>query len=125
MLPVVEADLQQDFTFEEAPTRTHGLNGGLLDGLEAVKQAVWIILHTERYQHVIYDRDYGVELEDLFGQPEDYVIAVLPGRIEEALLQDSRINAVDDYEFETQKGTIRATFTVRTIFGETEAEVSV
>lgn len=36
-----------------------------MDGMEAVKQAVYKILQTERYKYVIYDWNYGVELEDL------------------------------------------------------------
>ena len=125
MLPAVSDDLQQDFEYEELPTRTYGLGGGILDGLEAVKQAVWMILHTERYQHIIYGWDYGVELQDLVGQPEDYVMAVLPSRIEEALLQDDRITAVESMEFVAEKGAVHAAFTVRSIFGEIESEVTV
>ena len=50
---------------------------GETDGLEAMKQAVYLILSTERYAYPIYSWNYGVELKDLFGQPTTYVEAVL------------------------------------------------
>nr|WP_313785006.1 DUF2634 domain-containing protein [Paenibacillus larvae] len=39
-----------------------------MDGLEAIRQAVHKILHTERYEHLIYSPDYGSELTGLIGQ---------------------------------------------------------
>ena len=74
---------------------------GALDGMEAVKQAVYKILQTERYKYVIYDWNYGVELEDLFGKAVSFVIPELQRRITEALLADDRIEAVTEFSFET------------------------
>ena len=36
---------------------------GECDGVEAVKQAIYNILNTERYQYIIYSWNYGVELK--------------------------------------------------------------
>ena len=41
-------------------------------------------------------------------------------RITEALMQDDRITAVDDWSFETGKKWVLAHFTVYTIYGEAE-----
>ena len=41
--------------------------------LVAVKQAVYKIIMTERYQYIMYSWNYGVELLDLFGEPVTYV----------------------------------------------------
>ncbi len=96
---------------------------GKCDKLEAMKQVVFKILNTERYQYVIYSWNYGIELLDLFGMPVDYVCAELIDRITEALVQDDRINSVSDFDFTfPNKGEILATFTVHTIFGDIEAE---
>ena len=64
------------------------------DGIEAVKQAVYKILNTERYTYPIYSWNYGIELVDLFGQPIPWVYPELERRITEALVWDDRINTV-------------------------------
>lgn len=89
-----------------------------IDGLEAVKQAVFKILNTERYLYPVYSWDYGVELADLFGEPYDYVCAELERRIREALECDDRINSVDDFVFSREKkGVVSVSFSVHSIFG--------
>lgn len=85
---------------------------GFIDDLDALTQAIYLILSTERYQFLIYSWDYGVELLDLYGQPMPYVMAELPRRINDALTQDDRIEDVVDFEFE-QNGKILSTkFTI-------------
>lgn len=93
------------------------------DGLEAMKQVIYKILNTERYQYLIYSWNYGIELENLFGQPVYYVVPELERRIIEALTQDDRIDSVTDFEFDTSKrGAVVCKFTANTVFGEIEAE---
>lgn len=91
---------------------------GTCDGPEAMKQAVFCILNTERYKYPVYGWNYGIELVDLYGQPADYVMSELKRRITEALTQDDRIHSVDAFEFETRGGAITVFFTVHTAFGE-------
>lgn len=128
MIPTVNDDLINDFEYEELPTRTFRLNipsntiTGFTDELEAMKQAIFLILNVQRYEHIIYSWNYGIELEDLFGQPISFVLPELKRRITEALLQDTRITGVDNFSFETTKGKVHATFTVSTIYGDIEAE---
>lgn len=128
MIPVVNDDLQNDFEYEEIPTRTFKLDitsetiTGFTDGLEAMKQAIYLILNIQRYEYLIYSWNYGIELQDLFGQPISFVIPELKRRITEALMQDTRIKSVDDFSFEMNKGKVHATFTVSTIFGDVQAE---
>jgi len=128
MIPVVNDDLQSDFEYQELPTRTLKLNissetiGGFVDEIEAMKQAIYLILNVERYENLIYSWNYGVELQDLFGQPTSFVLPELKRRITEALMQDSRITGVSDSSFETIKGKVHARFTVSTIYGDIETE---
>ena len=98
---------------------------GYVDGLEAVRQSVYLILNTERYQFPIYSWDYGVELLDLIGQPIPYVMAEIPGRINEALTQDDRIEKAENFEFENNKGKLKVAFTVITKFGSFPAGLTV
>lgn len=98
---------------------------GLVDGIEAVKQTIYCILSTERYQYLIYSWDYGVELIDLYGKPMSYVMSELPRRIEEALTTDDRIDSVTDFEFEQNGKKLHTTFTVVTNVGNLEYELEV
>ena len=102
------------------------IDGTITDDLEAVRQAVYNILNTERYRFVIYDWSYGVELEELFGKPIPYVLPEIPRRIREALIQDDRISDVINFDLSyTKDGNVTAKFTVVTIYGDLEAEKEV
>lgn len=98
---------------------------GKADELEAIKQAIYLRLSVEKYEHLIYSWDYGIELEDLFGEPITYVIPELQRRITEELLKDDRIISVDGFEFEELKGSVLTSFTVHTILGDIEQEMEV
>lgn len=112
----------------EKPSRTFGLdleNGrirGTVDGLEAVRQAVYCILNTERYDFLIYSWNYGTELKELVGRPIPYVKTELKRRIREALLQDERIKSVDGFQFVLTGRSLAAQFTVHTTFGDLQSE---
>lgn len=93
---------------------------GQIDELEAVKQAIAVILNVERYKYPIYTWDYGVELEDLIGRDVAYVCPEMARRIQEALVQDERILSVDGWSFDKKGSTISASFTVHTIYGEVD-----
>ena len=74
MIPSVSGFLDQEFEVEEEPSKNYRMDiygetiCGKIDGLEAMKQVIYKILNTERYQHIIYSWNYGVELEDLYGR---------------------------------------------------------
>lgn len=130
MIPVVSDDLFEDIEEIEEPSKNYKITDsnrivGFVDGLEAIKQAVFLILNIERYEYPIYSWDFGVELKDLIGQDVDYVMAEAKRRITEALLQDDRIEEVDDFEFEVNKSKVQITFTVYTNYGSFEQEVEV
>ena len=102
---------------------------GKTDGTEAVKQAVLKILSTERYVNEIYSWDYGIETQDLIGEPDDYVLSELEDRISDALGTDDRIEGIEDFNAErTGKKTVQCSFTVITTDGnymEIDKEVAV
>ena len=95
---------QSDFSYiapkikyKEMPGLTYRLDidnkrfSGDCDGIEAVKQAVYKALATERYKYPIYSWNYGAELENLFGKPISYAVSEIPKRIKDALIRDDRI----------------------------------
>uniref|UniRef100_UPI0040278B01 DUF2634 domain-containing protein n=1 Tax=Dialister sp. TaxID=1955814 RepID=UPI0040278B01 len=102
---------------------TDRIQGTVTDDLEAVKQAIYKIINTERYKFLIYSWNYGIELENLFGKPIPYVLPEIPRRIKEALTQDDRIKDVLGFDLTyNRKGDVLAKFTVVTIYGNLEIE---
>ena len=73
MIPSKNAILSTNLKIESQPSKNYKLHieqntiKGTCDGLEAMKQVVYKILSTERYQHIIYSWNYGIELLDLYG----------------------------------------------------------
>lgn len=98
---------------------------GMKDGLEAVAQAVEIILNVERYMYLIYSWDFGIEFQDLIGKDPSYACPEIARRVKDALLQDERIKDVDDWSFRQDKHSIIASFTVHTVFGDIEKQKEV
>lgn len=128
MIPQTDYELEADFEIEEIPSSTFKLLIdkkriiGRCDNLDAIKQAVYLMLNIERYNYVIYSENYGVELMDLIGQPIPYVLPELKRRITECLTQDDRIDSVDGFEFEVNKKNVHCTFTVHSNIGSFESE---
>ena len=108
MIPKVNSNLLT-LEAETRPTsRTWKLNtgagtiAGTADEKDAMMQAIYLILSTERYQYLIYGWDYGIETGDLIGRPPDYVQSELKRRIREALMWDDRVTAVDGDVYKRQ-----------------------
>ena len=96
-------------------------------GLEAIKQAIEIILQVERYRYQIYSPNFGHEMNSLIGKPPEYVISMIKRRVKESLSVDNRILSVDNFTFkEASAGTpVKCAFDVKTVFGMVSAEVEV
>ena len=91
---------------------------GYCDKKDSVMQAIYFMLSTERYKFPIYSTNYGVELEDLIGQPMGLVESELERRIADCLKQDDRIVKVYDFKFERMDHKLHVTFNVQTTFNE-------
>lgn len=93
-----------------------------VDNIEAVKQAIYKILMTERYTYEIYNWNYGIELNNLLGKPKEYVYSEIERRIIDALSVDDRITKVYDFIFsepeKDKKTTVIVKFTVSTIYNQ-------
>ena len=131
MIPQQQDDIRQDFVYSILPSRTFKINlnrltiAGTIDQVKAVEQAVFLILNTERYFWLIFSWNYGVELHNLIGKDPEYCIPEIERRITEALLQDDRITAVENFQFEVNKKNVLTTFTVISIFGAINTEMVV
>lgn len=94
----------------EPPSKTYRLDLeegrilGMLDGQEAVRQAIHKAIITPRWKCLIYDNQYGSEIEAAVIQSQgrashDYIEAVVPGFVRDALRPDRRITLVYNFVF--------------------------
>ena len=96
---------------------------GYVDDKQALEQAIYKEINTERYDYIIYDDNYGLELKDLYGKPKSYCYVILSYRIKECLESDDRVITVDNFNYiqEDSKGNnLSISFTVESIFGNIE-----
>lgn len=117
--------LTTDLTLSEdqEASMTYKLSGmaiqGYTDELEALRQAIYKVLNTEKYEYPIYSFSYGIELDSLIGKDRTYVQIELKRRIQECLLRDDRIQSVDNFAFITNSDQMICTFDVASIYGNT------
>lgn len=116
---------------EEQPSLTYHLdldNGrivGKVDGLEAVNQAIRKAIITPRFKCLIYDRQYGNEVEEAVivkDATQEYTEAAAEGFVKDALLPDTRILSIYNFAIEVEGDGVRIAFRADTIYGETEIE---
>ena len=124
MLPNNNTIIQED---DRMPSYTYYIDFdrnriiGTVDDIEAVKQAIYLILQTERYESLIYNFYYGTEFDSLIGKSRELITSELERRIREALLEDDRIIRVTDFTIEFTSDKAIVEFTVNTIFGDIES----
>lgn len=117
--------------FEELPSLTWKIDfkkkriAGMIDELAAIKQAVFLILKTERFKYLIFSGDYGSELKGVVSSPRLFVESELTRRIREALLQDDRITDVENFEFIFDSDAVVVSFDVVTEYGRFQTGIEV
>lgn len=116
---------------EPAPTRTYRLDldkgriVGMIDGLEAVKQAIAKAIITPRFKCLIYDNQYGSEIEEAYIQrniTEEYIEATAERFVRDALLPDDRILNIYNFKCEFANDEAHISFTADTTYGKTNIE---
>lgn len=122
MIPDSVIDFDLMVTQVKETSKTYKLSSnkiqGFVDELEALQQAIYKVLNTEKYEYPIYSFSYGIELENLAGKDSTYVKIELKRRIQECLLQDERITKVDNFNFVVTGDEMFCTFDVVSIYGE-------
>lgn len=104
MIPELNTDIEtQNIEYDIAATKTYKLDlvnkriMGMTDGLEAYKIAAEKALKTKRYAHIIYDGNYGSDIQDYIGQDFDFVKTAIQREIHETLSQDDRFQSIQDF----------------------------
>lgn len=130
-LPQSAVNLGNGVAFVQQPSLTWRVNQetgriqGEITGIDAVKQAVDIILNVERFRWQIYKPYSGVRWAGLLGQDPGYAASELQRRIAEALTMDDRVRGISDFSYTASGNTLSASFTVNTVYGETQTTVEV
>lgn len=79
---------------------------GLIDGLNAIRQAVFLILSTPRYEYAIYNFQYGCETESLLGLSAELAQSEIKRSVKEAVLTDDRIKSVQNFVFKQENSNL-------------------
>ncbi len=115
----------------EAPSLTYALDldrgriGEKIDGVEAVNQAIRKAIITPRFKCLIYDNQYGSEIEDAIiagDATQEYIETIIEGFVTDCLKPDTRIVRVYDFSVSFENDAAYISFKADTIFGETTIE---
>lgn len=113
----------------EKPSLTYRLDWqkgrivGRVDKLAAVNQAIHKALATPRFKCLIYDNQYGSELEETVitkDASREYIAAAAEGFVSDVLRPDTRILSIQDFKVEFAEDEAHISFRANTIFGQTE-----
>jgi phage baseplate assembly protein W len=117
---------------EPSPTKTYEFDFDtgefstrLIDEDKALRQFIQKAIRTARYRFLIYNGQYGCELESLLGQDISHELlkSEITRLITEALIYDDRIQAVNQFIINRESDKLFVSFTVHS-GGETiEQEV--
>lgn len=120
-----EEDIIEPSTTYRIDFTTGRLTNEKINGLDAIRQFVYMALRTERYSHAVYSHDVGCEVQEAVSDEEstdEYKEMEIPRLIEEALLVDERIESVQDFEITKEGATFKVVFNVVTDEGTLEIE---
>lgn len=130
-LPQSGIDLSRGVAFQDQPSLTwiadpvtHRLRGRG-DNLEAVRQAVEIIVNVERFKWQIYSPNFGVDLDNLLARDAGYVASELQRRLADAILPDNRLLGISGFSYAVDGPVMTAAVTVSTVFGDINTTLEV
>ena len=124
MLPQSNIDLSRGIVFQDQPSLTWIADPvtnrlrGRGDNWEAVRQAVEVIVHVERFKWQIYTPNFGTDYDGLLGTEPGYAATELRRRLEDAFLPDDRVLGIKDYAYSFKDASLTVAFTALTVFGD-------
>lgn len=103
---------------------TGQLTGEIVEGIEAIKVWCYLALRVARYRFFICSWDYGSEIENLYGKgySTEHIENEAARMIEECLLENDYIEAVDVSNAQYQNGRFSAIITIETIYGDSTSD---
>jgi Protein of unknown function (DUF2634). len=111
----------EDYEIDFATGR---LTGNIITGLDAVAQWARLALNIPRYVYPQYSWDYGSELETLIGDgyDTDYIESEVSRMVTDALSPNEDIEGIRDLACKFEDGRLIVSFTLVTVYGETEVD---
>ncbi|WP_018923870.1 DUF2634 domain-containing protein [Salsuginibacillus kocurii] len=90
-----------------------------VEGVEALKMWIQMVLRTEVGRYKVYedDEDYGVQIEDLFGFDRDFARSEIKREISNALLENDEIDSLTNWDYEFDGSKLELSFRVNSIYG--------
>jgi phage baseplate assembly protein W len=110
------------------PSRTYDLfttqMRSTVDGDDALRQFIRKALLTARTTYLIYDNQYGNEIDTLIGQNVNNALfdAEIVRMVREALIYDDRVTSVSNFVITRSADACFVTFDVATLGGSTITE---
>jgi len=117
-----------------SPSRTYlfdfdtgELQDPIIDGEEAIRQFIHKAILTARYRYLIYNGQYGCEIDSLLGGDisQQLLKSEVVRVITEALKWDDRVQKIDKFQIVRDSDKLLVTFTVHTNEGVIEQEVNI
>jgi Protein of unknown function (DUF2634). len=128
--PLQPIEEQTETMITPEPSKTYkldfenGVIGDFIDDDEALRQFIVKAIRTARFRYLIYDDQYGSELEDLIGADvtDAFLNEEIPRVIREALIYDDRIADVRDFVVRREGDGVFVEFAVVKTDGDTLTE---
>ena len=79
-----------------------GRISSMIDNKQALVQSIYKALDTEKFGYLIYGWLYGLDMEPFIGQDLDYIQTNLQSYVEDCLLQDDRIESIQNFTVQQQ-----------------------
>ena len=111
----------------EIDYETGQLTGKIVEGLEAIKVWIWLVLRIPRYRYLLFSWDYGNEYESLIGKSysEEYLQAEAKRMTEDCLLMNEYITSIENFSASFIEETLNLSFTVNTKYGAVEIKTNI
>lgn len=113
--------------FERLEYKTKNGKMYLVTSKEAVKIWLWKLFSTARYRYLIFNWDYGSELESLIGRgyTQEYLNSEAERYVKESIEYNLKdyVTEVKDIAVSFEKSTLTIEFTARTLYGEVSVSV--
>lgn len=122
--PDVTASSIREYELDFATGR---LTGRIVTGVDALCIWAYLALKAQRYRWVIYSWQYGEEYTNLIGYSfdEDYLYSEVKRYIEECLLINEHITAIEDLTVSQVKEKLYVKFKLVTNVGSKEVAIDV
>lgn len=118
---------------EIQPSKTYALDfntgeiKGIVNGRKAMEQFVRKAIVTIRFIHPIYTDAYGCEVRTMIGKgfTDAFLKSEIKRMITEALIYDSRVNKIYDFDIRPKGDEIFVKFSVETVEGVLDIEEAI